>query len=85
MIFNAEVAQRQSNGFVNRRLEVQILSSALCLGRWQSGQLHETVNLAALGLHRFESYPAHQINIKRNVFTKLTKSYIIKIENIEII
>jgi hypothetical protein len=28
--------------------------------RWQSGQMHQTVNLAPLGLRRFESYPTHQ-------------------------
>jgi hypothetical protein len=28
-------------------------------GRWQSGQLHQTVNLAAYGLRGFESLPAH--------------------------
>lgn len=28
-------------------------------GRWQSGQMHQTVNLAGYALHRFESCPAH--------------------------
>ena len=29
-------------------------------GRFRSGQTGQTVNLLALRLHRFESYPAHQ-------------------------
>ncbi len=29
--------------------------------RWRSGQSHQTVNLAALGLRRFESFPAHTL------------------------
>ena len=32
------------------------------MGRYQSGQLGQTVNLLALRLRRFESYPAHQDN-----------------------
>ena len=27
-------------------------------GRWQSGQMHQTVNLAGYALRRFDSYPA---------------------------
>ncbi len=27
--------------------------------RWQSGQMHQTVNLTGYALRRFESYPDH--------------------------
>ena len=46
------------------RLEVQVLSLALdkYMGAWQSGQLHLTVNQAALCLRRFESCRSHTKN-----------------------
>lgn len=37
------------------------------MGSWQSGQLHQTVNLAPLRLRRFESYTAHQIQLNKNI------------------
>ena len=33
-------------------------------GRWQSGQMHQTVNLAGFALRRFESYPAQLLKFK---------------------
>jgi hypothetical protein len=58
----ASVAQRQSSGFVNRRLWVQIPPLAPArstAGRWPSGQWHQTVNLTYFVLRGFESLPAH--------------------------
>ena len=73
-IGRASVAQRQSIGFVNRGLRVQVpplacqgkdatlaRGQATETGRWQSGQLHQTVNLAVSDLRRFESCSA-QLN-----------------------
>ena len=37
------------------------------MGRWQSGQMHVTVNHAPLWLRRFESYPAHHAEIAQLV------------------
>jgi hypothetical protein len=59
---HADVAQWQSNGFVNRRLPVQVRPSApACidlLGRYQSGQMGLAVNQLG-NLRGFESLPAH--------------------------
>ena len=59
---DAEVAQWQSNCFVNSRLEVRSLSSApgIIELRWRSGQSHLSVEQAPFGLRRFESFPQHQ-------------------------
>ena len=38
-----------------------ILGFVIKMRRWQSGQLHLTVNQTPLRLRRFESYPAHKI------------------------
>ena len=35
-------------------------------GTWQSGQLHQTVNLTRDALQRFESFRAHQLQKRRN-------------------
>ena len=41
---------------------ILVIGLLLYMGRWQSGQMHLTVNQASVGLRWFESIPTHQAN-----------------------
>lgn len=49
------------------------------LGRWQSGQMHQTVNLAGFALRRFESFPAQKFfsSMKKYLFAFLYVSLLL--------
>lgn len=46
-------------------------------GTWQSGQLHQTVNLTRDALQRFESFRAHHIRKKSPSWQELTRIFFV--------
>ena len=61
-----------------------LLTRAVCLGNilpvtgtWQSGQLHQTVNLTRDALQRFESFRAHHIREESPSWQELTRIFFV--------